>query len=134
MSNETPITDDWLVSSGFHWRQDERQPNKHWMLGLNFKDGLSGLVQTTIELQREGWMGRGGYVGNPNRWMLWLKDRFNTRACIGSVHHQGDVMALAGNQQSPEWSGSCEGGPYNEMGQPFSSRQGRPAWSNRYRR
>lgn len=34
MTDEEPITEDWLRSVGFKWHQLERQPNKHWLLWL----------------------------------------------------------------------------------------------------
>ena len=33
-ADATPITEDWLRSTGFKWSQEERQPHKHWTLWI----------------------------------------------------------------------------------------------------
>lgn len=96
MADGTPITDEWLKSCDFSWRQDERQPNKHWSLALNIEDdGSRALYQTTIEVQRLGWEGDNGYIGDPESWMLWVKDTFGRTAFLGNIRWQEDITGMA---------------------------------------
>jgi hypothetical protein len=98
MADKTPITDEWLSSVDFKWRQDERQPNKHWKLALNKVDAQfsNSLEQTTIEVQRCGWENRNGdYIGDPNLWMIWVTDQFNSRAFLGNFKTQEEIIQLA---------------------------------------
>lgn len=104
--NQTPITDAWLADVDFKWRQDERQPNKHWTLQLNVTDESWSLViePIKIEVQRCGWENaRGDYVGDPASWMLWITDRFDRTAFIRNVHWQEEVSALAALLMGREW-------------------------------
>ncbi len=96
-AGETPITDEWLASVDFKWRQNERQPNKHWKLVCNTEEpGTRMIQQTSIELQRNGWKNsKGDYVGDPASWMLWVTDTFDRSAFIRSIRWQEEVIALA---------------------------------------
>ena len=107
-TGRTPITDEWLSSVDFKWRQNERQPNKHWRLVCNIETPGSRVIeQTSIELQRCGWRnGHGDYVGDPARWMLWVTDTFERYAFIRNIEWQEEVIALGelitGRTWSPE--------------------------------
>jgi len=94
---QTPITDEWLSSVDFKWRQGERQPNKHWSLALNIeRDGSRAFEQTTIEVQRNGWENhKGDYIGDPSTWMLWVKDTFERSAFLCNIRWQEDITGLA---------------------------------------
>lgn len=97
MTQMTPITDEWLASIDFKWRQEERQPNKHWKLTLNvYEDGSRSLRQTSIEIQRCGWKGSGGeYIGDPGQWMVWITDTYERTSSLGNIQWQEDVISLA---------------------------------------
>ena len=101
----TPITDEWLSNMDFKWRQDERQPNKHWKLALNRVDGKSRMIEpTTIELQRNGWLNRNGdYVGDPETWMIWVTDVFERTAFLGNFSTQEEIITLAKLITRREW-------------------------------
>lgn len=92
---QTPITDDWLSSCGFGWRQGERQPNKHWSLKCNAE--RRGMIeQTGIEVQRCGWENhKGDYIGDPGEWMLWITDTFDRTAFVGTIRWQEQITGLA---------------------------------------
>lgn len=92
-----PITDGWLSACDFKWRQDERQPNKHWSLKLNIEEeGSRALNQTTIEVQRRGWANdRGEYIGDPDSWMLWVADIFGRTAYLCNIRWQHEITGLA---------------------------------------
>lgn len=93
---ETPITDEWLASCDFKWRQSERQPNKHWSLKLNIPDDQLGVFgEVTIEIQRCGWHADKGYIGDPESWSLWLKDTFDRTAFVGNMRWQEEITGLA---------------------------------------
>lgn len=92
----TPITDEWLSSVDFKWRQNDRQPNRHWSLKLNIPDDEFDVFgEVTIEVQRRGWQGRNGYIGDPESWMLWLTDTFDRTAFVGNIRWQEDITGLA---------------------------------------
>lgn len=101
----TPITDEWLSSVDFKWRQDDRQPNKHWTIALNvIEDGSRAISQTKIEVQRNGWEGRNGYVGDPESWMLWATDVFERTAFLGNIRWQEDIIGLAEIIMRRKWN------------------------------
>lgn len=91
-----PITDEWLSSVDFKWRQSDRQPHKHWTLCLNVEDQKSlSWVQTKIEVQRSGWQGKKEYIGDPDSWMLWITDTFDRTAFVGRIRHKSDIIGIA---------------------------------------
>lgn len=91
----TPITHDWLRSCDFKWRQEERQPNKHWTLKLNIvSDGM--MEWAGIEVQRCGWHNdKGDYIGDPNLYTVWIKDTFDRTAFIRRMQWQEEIISLA---------------------------------------
>jgi hypothetical protein len=93
----TRISDEWLSSCDFKWRQSERQPNKHWSLKLNVEEeGGRTYSQVTIEVQRNGWENQcGKYIGDPESWMLWVKDTFDRSAFLGNIRWQDEITRLA---------------------------------------
>lgn len=97
MTEVLPITDEWLASCDFKWRQSERQPNKHWKLSLNIEeDGSRALSQTSIEVQRRGWENdKGAYIGDPESWMLWVTDTYERTAFLCNIRWQHEVTGLA---------------------------------------
>lgn len=102
----TPITDDWLSSVDFKWRQDELQPNKHWKLALNTvgQQFSNCIEQTTIEVQRSGWYNRNSeYVGDPELWMVWITDQFERTAFLGNFKTQEEIIQLAELITRREW-------------------------------
>lgn len=104
--SETPITDEWLAEMDFKWRQDERQPNKHWSLVLNLiHDSWTNVIEPTkIEVQRCGWENhRGDYIGDHAAWMLWITDRFDRNCFIRNIHWQEEIVALAEIIMGREW-------------------------------
>jgi hypothetical protein len=94
---ERSITDEWLSSCDFKWRQDDRQPNKHWTLKINIPDDRSLCWNTvSIEVQRCGWENQHGeYIGDPQSWMLWLTDTFDRTAFLGKIRLQKEIIGLA---------------------------------------
>ena len=95
MADQTPITDEWLAEVDFKWRQEKRQPNKHWNLACNI-ESRGVLEQTTIEVQRNGWKNRkGDYIGDPSSWMLWITDTFQRTVFIRNIRWQEEITLLA---------------------------------------
>lgn len=94
---ERSITDEWLSECDFKWRQGERQPNKHWSLKLNVEEeGDRAFNQVSIEVQRNGWENQNGeYIGDPDSWMLWVKDTFERTAFLGNIRWQKEIIGLA---------------------------------------
>jgi len=102
----TKITDEWLLSVDFKWSQSERQPNKHYTLKVN-QFGRDGRHYSTaaIELQRCGWTNRkGDYIGNPEHWMLWLTDQFDSRAFVGHIEFIDQISQLAELVSGHPWN------------------------------
>lgn len=95
--SETPITDEWLSAVDFKWWQGERQPNKHYTLICNVIGQTSRCIEpTAIEVQRCGWIGgHGDYIGDPSRWMLWIKDRFDRSVFLREIQWQEEIVLLA---------------------------------------
>lgn len=94
---ECSITEEWLSSCDFKWRQSERQPNKHWSLKINVDADRSRYWnQVAIEVQRSGWENSyGDYIGDPESWMLWVTDTFNRTAYLGNIRCQKEIIGLA---------------------------------------
>lgn len=105
---QTPLTDEWLSEVDFKWRQDERQPNKHWKLIIQVaSDEFRCWEPTAIELQRCGWVGGSGhYIGDPDKWMLWVTDRFDRTAYIRDICWQEEVRTLAEILSGRPWDPS----------------------------
>ena len=101
MTGKTPITDEWLAACDFKLRQDARRPNKHWKLMLNVvQDGSRAWYHSTIEVQRNGWIG--GH-GDPSSWKLWVTDAFQRTAFLGNIKWQKDITGLAEIIMRREW-------------------------------
>jgi hypothetical protein len=70
VTNETPLTEDWLRAAGFLWDQRDRQPTKHWLLW----------VGPAIPTDRGAWMGCDDFGlelaehdDGAGVWRLWLR-------------------------------------------------------------
>lgn len=94
MTDQTQITHDWLTSVDFKWRQDERQPNKHWSLHLNvLSDGM--MERAKIEVQRCGWHNDlGDYIGDPNLYMVWVTDYFGRTTFLRRMQWVEEIISL----------------------------------------
>ena len=95
--SERSITDEWLASCDFKWRQSARQPNKHWTLKINVPDDRYRSWNTVaIEVQRNGWENEHGeYLGDAESWMIWVTDTFGRTAFLGIIRWQKEIIGLA---------------------------------------
>jgi len=87
----TPLTEDWLASVGFKYREPgERQQFRHWTLTFSEQDG-HGLY---IEMTMPGWLNSNGdHVGADRGWFLWL-GREHKFIHLRHVFERSEVVAL----------------------------------------
>jgi hypothetical protein len=102
-SKEIPLTEEWLLSVGFKYREpDERQTFRHWFLKFDENDNYGLYIETT----KPGWFNRNGeHIGADNGWYLWAGREHNFFH-LRHIHNLSDIItiveALSGYEWKPE--------------------------------
>lgn len=102
----TAITEGWLASVGFKYREPgERQQFRHWTLTFSEPDDCGLYLETTMP----GWINRNGeHVGKDRGWFLWLgrEHKFmHLRHVFETEEIVAIVEALAGQSWVPTKAG-----------------------------
>lgn len=103
MSEEVPLTEEWLASVGFKYNEPgEMQTFRHWFLKFNEKNDHGLYIRTT----KPGWFNRNGeHISADNGWFLWVGREHNSFH-LRHIHNQSDIIniveALSGYEWRPE--------------------------------
>lgn len=78
MTEQLPITEEWLKEVGFKWHQLERQPSKHWVLWLGGAVAGDEISFTSfddigIEVADMRYRNSAGDVVGRDAWFVWFR-------------------------------------------------------------
>lgn len=112
MSDDLPITEDWLREVGFKWHTIERSPNKHWLLwcGALESNSFQSFEDLGVELMLDQ------DLDKQPIFYCWLRGDYSSRYSrfihIRQMRHQRELIrlleAITGQDWNPEnhWYGS----------------------------
>ena len=94
------ITEDWLASVGFKYRDpEERQQWKHWTLTFSEPDDYGLYIETTAP----GWLNRHGeHIAADSGWYLWI-GRGTQYMHLRHVFEQIEIVALVEALTGMKW-------------------------------
>lgn len=94
------ITEDWLASVGFKYREpEERQPFRHWTLTFFEPDDYGLYLETTMP----GWLNsQGDHINADGGWFLWI-GREHKFMHLRHVYEQSEIVALVEALTGQPW-------------------------------
>lgn len=78
MTEQIPITEEWLKEVGFKWHQLERQPSKHWLLWVGAavagdEISFASFDDIGIEVADMRYENSAGDVVGRDAWFVWFR-------------------------------------------------------------
>jgi hypothetical protein len=105
--SDAPITEDWLGSVGFKYREPgERQSFRHWTLQFSERDDHGLYIETTMTGHFND---NGEHVGADRGWYLWIGREyhfFHLRHVFKRSEIVALVEALSGQPWTPDKRGN----------------------------
>lgn len=122
----TPITEDWLASVGFKYREpEERQPFRHWTLTFSEPDDDGLFLETTMP----GWLNANGdHINADKGWFLWI-GRNHKFMHLRHVYAQAEIIAIVEALIGQKWKPTRMGHVRVRRGPPSEDNCGEGAGS-----
>ncbi len=109
MSDQLPITEDWLKSVGFKWHQLDRQPSKHWLLWLGSAVGMFADIEDIgVQVADMRFKNSAGDIVGREAWFVWFRGdsagRYHRFIHVRHMRWQHELIKLIEAVSGQDWN------------------------------